>query len=162
MTKEAVFERDIANKTMIITRTFDAELPIVWDAWTKAEILDQWWAPRPFKAETKSQEFRVGGMWHYCMVGPEGEKHWCRADYKTIDNLKSFSYLDAFCDENAVPTDFPHMHWLNTFSEKDGETLVHIDITFEKEGDMEKIIEMGFKEGFTAGMTNLDEVLAKR
>jgi uncharacterized protein YndB with AHSA1/START domain len=161
MTKEAIFEKDIANKKMIITRTFDAELPIVWEAWTKAEILDQWWAPKPFKAETKSQEFREGGMWHYCMVGPEGEKHWCRADYKTIDNQKSFSYLDAFCDENAVPTDFPHMHWMNSFSEKDGETLVHIDITFEKEGDMEKIIEMGFKEGFTAGMTNLDEVLAK-
>ena len=160
MTKEAIFEKDIANKKMTVRRTFDANLPLVWDAWTKAEILDQWWAPKPFKAETKAMDFREGGFWHYCMVGPEGEQHWCRADYKTVDSKKSFSYIDAFCDENGTPTDFPKMHWLNTFNEGDGETTVNINITFESEEAMDKIIAMGFKEGFTAGMDNLDEVLA--
>jgi PhnB protein len=162
MMQEAIFEKDLANKKLIITRSFNAELPLVWDAWTKSEILDEWWAPKPYKAETKSQDFREGGMWHYAMVSPEGNKHWCRADYKTIDAQKQFSYIDCFCDEIATPTDFPRMHWVNSFSQSGDVTDVHIDITFEKEEDIQKIIEMGFKEGFTMGMDNLDEYLAAK
>lgn len=157
---EAIFEKDLANKKLIITRSFNAELPLVWDAWTKHEILDEWWAPKPFKAETKTQDFREGGFWHYAMVSPEGNKHWARADYKTIDKHKNFCYIDAFCDEEGTPTDFPHMHWVNSFSASGDVTNVHVDITFEKEEDIAKIIEMGFKDGFTMGMTNLDEYLA--
>src|SRR5687768_9092826 len=116
MMQEAIFEKDLANKKLIIKRSFNADLSLVWDAWTKHEILDEWWAPKPYKAETKSQEFKEGGVWLYAMVGPEGDKHWCRADYKTIDTKKSFSYIDSFCDENGTPTGFPHMHWVNSFS----------------------------------------------
>lgn len=161
MTNEAIFEKDLANKKLTITRQFNAALPLVWDAWTKAEILDQWWAPKPYKTETKSMDFREGGFWLYAMVGPEGDKQWCRADYKTIDTQKSFSYIDAFCDEDGTPTNFPNMNWLNAFTENNGNTTVIVNITFKSEEDIQKIIEMGFKEGFTAGMNNLDEVLAK-
>lgn len=159
--QEAIFERDLANKKLVITRSFNAGLPLVWDAWTKSEILDEWWAPKPYRAVTKSMDFREGGFWLYAMTGPEGDKQWCRADYKTIDAQKSFSYVDAFCDENGTPTNFPNMHWKNSFTEEDGTTKVHVDITFESEEAIRKIIEMGFKEGFTAGMSNLDEYLAK-
>lgn len=159
---EAIFEKDLANKKLTVTRSFNAHLPLVWDAWTNAEILDQWWAPRPYKAVTKSMDFREGGFWLYAMTGPEGDKQWCRADYKTIDTQKSFSYIDAFCDEDGTPTDFPNMTWLNSFSETGDVTTVHIDITFKSEEAIGKIIEMGFKEGFTAGMNNLDEYLVRK
>jgi uncharacterized protein YndB with AHSA1/START domain len=162
MMHEAIFEKDVANKKMTVTRSFNANLPLVWDAWTQAEILDQWWAPEPYKAVTKSMDFREGGVWLYAMVG-EGNKHWCRADYKTIDPQNSFSYVDAFCDENGTPnTDFPQMSWVNSFTEADGTTTVLINITFQREEDMAKILEMGFKEGFSAGMDNLDEYLSKQ
>lgn len=162
MTNEAIFENDIPNKKMTVTRSFNATLPLVWKAWTTAEILDQWWAPEPYKAETKNMDFREGGFWLYAMVGPEGDKLWCRADYKTITPEQSFSYIDAFCDENGTPTDFPGMDWLNVFTEKDGSTTVTVNITFKDEEAMNKIIEMGHKEGFTMAMNNLDEYLAKQ
>ena len=49
------------TKTVSITKEFDAELSLVWDAYTNAELLDQWWAPKPFASRTKVMDFEVGG-----------------------------------------------------------------------------------------------------
>jgi len=95
------------------------------------------------------------------MLGPEGEKHYCRVDYKTIVPLKSFTATDAFTDENGVPNGAaPSMEWQNTFTENGNTNDVKIEITFENEADLEAIVAMGFKEGFSMGLTNLDELLA--
>ncbi|MES2431841.1 MAG: SRPBCC domain-containing protein [Bacteroidota bacterium] len=154
------FTVDKANKQIHVKREFAAPVQKVWSAWTDSKILDQWWAPKPFKAVTKSQEFKVGGTWLYAMVGPDFE-HWCRADYKTIDVLKSYTGLDAFCDENGnINMDFPRMSWDVSFTDKGTTTIVDIKVSYDKLEDLEKIIEMGFKEGFTAGLGNLDELLA--
>lgn len=159
---QRTIEKDLPNKKLIITRSFDARLAQVWKAWTESEILDQWWAPKPWKAKTKTMEFKEGGFWLYAMVGPDGSESWCRADFKTIEPHKSFTAQDSFCDEEGNPThEFPSMHWTNVFTEIEGTTKVVVQITFGSEADMEKIIEMGFKEGFTAAHGNLDELLQK-
>jgi PhnB protein len=94
------------------------------------------------------------------MKGPEGERHYARADYEKIVPFKNFSGLDSFCDENGqIVSDPPGMHWNCRFSESGGNTIVDVEITFKKESDLEKIIELGFKEGFTAALGNLDELL---
>ncbi len=148
------------NKTIHVKREFAAGLELVWKAWTTAELLDQWWAPKPFRNQTKAMDFRKGGFWLYAMISPENETHWCRLDYQEIDTLKSFSGLDAFCDEQGVIVpNFPRMEWNNVFNEESSNTFVNISIYFDKLEDLEKIIEMGFKEGFTMGMENLDELL---
>lgn len=148
------------NKTIHVTREFDANLELVWKAWTTAELLDQWWAPHPFQNKTKALNFREGGMWHYAMISPENQTHWCRFDYEKIDLEKSFSGLDAFCDENGhINTDFSRMHWKNNFSEETKRTIVNITISVDTLETLEKIIKMGFKEGFTMGLNQLDELL---
>lgn len=153
---------DKSNNTVTVVREFAADRPLVWKAWTTAELLDQWWAPYPWKANTKSMDFREGGRWLYNMTGPEGEVHWSCADYEKIETEKMFSGLDAFCDENGnINTDFGRSQWTNTFSEEDGTTKVTIKIQFESLKNLEQHIEMGFKEGFTAGLENLDALLAK-
>lgn len=155
------FSVDKENKTLHIKREFAAPAGLVWAAWTRAELLDQWWAPKPYRAETKLLDFNVGGNWLYAMVSPEGEKSWCRADYKEIVPLKSFSYLDAFCDESGVVnSDFPNSFWITQFSQNEGKTTVDVRLIYEELSDLEKIIELGFKEGFTMGLGNLDELLA--
>ncbi|MGZ8541422.1 MAG: SRPBCC family protein, partial [Chitinophagaceae bacterium] len=142
---------------------FDAPVEQVWKAWTESEWLDQWWAPKPWKANTRSMDFRDGGTWFYYMEGPDGSRHYCRADYETIVPGKSYTGLDAFCDEDGnINTDFPRMHWKAVFSKSANGTKVEVEITFDSDADMEKIIEMGFKEGFSAAHTNLDELLASK
>ena len=67
---------DKQTKTVSITKEFDAELRLVWDAYTKPELLDQWWAPKPWTSRTKAMEFEVGGRRFYAMVSPEGAERW--------------------------------------------------------------------------------------
>lgn len=148
------------NNTVNVTREFQADLELVWEAWTNPEILDQWWAPKPYITKTKSMDFREGGMWLYAMVSPKNEVHWCRADYKTIEHQKSYSYTDHFCDEHGQVNDrFPNAFWTNVFSEQSKRTTVHITIQYESLAALEKIIELGFKEGFTMAMQNLDQYM---
>ncbi|MCC6413330.1 MAG: SRPBCC domain-containing protein [Saprospiraceae bacterium] len=154
------FTVDKANNKINVEREFDAPLDLVWKAWTDPEILDQWWAPKPWRAETKSMNFTEGGRWHYCMVGPAGERHWALFDYKSIHHGKSYAGMDAFCDENGViNTNHPRMQWKNTFQEEGESTLVSAEIRFENFEDLETIISMGFKEGFAMGMENLDQYI---
>jgi uncharacterized protein YndB with AHSA1/START domain len=156
-------QKDLKNKQLKLTREFDADVETVWKAWTTREILDKWWAPKPWRAETKSMDFREGGSWLYAMVGPEGEKHWARADYKSIKPKQSFEYIDAFCDENGKITNTaPSMHWNCDFKGSGDATVVQIDISFDKEADIQAILEMGFEQGFTDGLANLDELLEKK
>ncbi|GAB3419390.1 SRPBCC family protein [Niabella aquatica] len=150
------------NKTIHVKREFAADLPLVWKAWTDAEILDQWWGPEPWKTETKSMDFREGGRWLYAMVGPEGERHWSIADYITINQEKSFSANDGFCDEDGnINTGMPQSRWENVFTFDGTNTTVDITIRHEQLEDLEAIIEMGFKKGFTKGLNQLDQLLAK-
>ena len=149
------------NKTITIKREFAATLSLVWDAYTKSEILDQWWAPKPWKAKTKTMDFKEGGHWHYAMCGPAGEEHWAMANYKTIQFQKKFTGLDAFADADGnVNKDLPQSHWEVTFTDKGRVTLVEFQISFDDLAQLEGMIQMGFKEGLAMAMEGLDELLA--
>jgi PhnB protein len=161
--KQPVFTKDIPNKQLTIVKDFDAPVDLVWKAWTQSDILDQWWAPKPWKAETKTMDFRVGGQWLYCMVGPNGEKHWCRVDYKAIEPQVSISSDSAFVDEEGqTNTNLPSWNWLQQFRQTSNGMTVTVVLTFGSEASMEEIITMGFQQGFTMGLSNLDEYLSRQ
>ncbi len=152
------------NNTVNVKREFFANLELVWEAWINPEILDQWWAPKPYQNRTKSMDFREGGMWLYEMFNTEGEQphecHWCKNDYHKIEHHKNFSGLDAFCDENGnAHPNMPRTLWTNTFMQNEETTTVDIVAQYESLTDLEKIIEMGFKEGFTMGLNQLEALL---
>ena len=160
MKNNAVITKDVANRKLHITRGFSAPVEKVWKAWTESSLLDKWWAPKPWRAETKILNFKEGGLWLYSMVGPNGERSYCRVDFKTIVPQQSFTNAVAFCDEDGnIDTSFPNMYWLVEFSGTDTDTNVEVTITFDKDADMEKIITMGFEAGFTMALGNLDELL---
>lgn len=159
-TNEAVFTKDTVNKKITVVRAFNAPLQRVWAAWTQSDILDQWWAPKPWKAGTKSMDFREGGQWFYYMEGPDGERHYCQFNYKEIVSQKYYSGSDSFCDESGNPnTEFPSMNWKVDFAGSGDKTTVKCTITFDKQDDMDAILNMGFEEGFKMGLGNLDEYL---
>jgi uncharacterized protein YndB with AHSA1/START domain len=155
------FSVDKETNTVNVKREFAASRSDVWAAWTQPELLDKWWAPRPWKARTKSMDFKVGGSWLYAMVGPEGEEHWAKANYTSITPESNFKYHDAFCDSDGNPNkEFPSSDWNLDFTETGENTTVNISIRHENLSDLEAIIEMGFKEGFTSAMEGLDEIFA--
>ena len=148
-----------ATKTVSVIREFAAELALVWDAFTKPEILDQWVAPKPFVSKTKFQDFKVGGRRFYAMVSPEGQERWAIQKYTSISPKTNFKMFNAFADKDENP-ELPGSDWDYTFSEQNGTTRVSITIYNESLARMEKIIEMGFTEGFKMSMDNLENLLA--
>ncbi|RQO29774.1 ATPase [Taibaiella sp. KBW10] len=152
--------KDLQAKTIHVSRTFNAPLKTVWRAYTEPELLDQWWGPKPWRAETKSMDFSVGGYWLYAMVGPNEERHWARADYTAINAPENFAAKDGFCDEHGVLNEeMPRSAWENVFTETPEGTLVSIKIVFEKEEYMQATLDMGFEQGFLMGISQLEELL---
>ena len=150
---------DKTTKTVSIIREFDATLSLVWDAYTKQEILDQWWAPKPWTSKTKIMNFEVGGRRFYAMVSPEGEEHWSVQKFTSISPKTNFKMVDAFADKDENP-EMPGSEWDLNFSEKNGTTKVSIIIYNESLERMEKQLEMGFQGGFTMTLNYLEELLA--
>jgi uncharacterized protein YndB with AHSA1/START domain len=152
------FTVDKSTKTVFITREFDAGLSLVWDAFTKPELLDQWVAPKPWTAKTKHMNFEVGGRRFYAMVSPEGQERWAIQKYTSITPKTNFKMFNAFADKDENP-ELPGSDWDYNFIEQEGVTKVSITIYNESLARMEKMIEMGFKEGFTMSMQNLQDLL---
>jgi uncharacterized protein YndB with AHSA1/START domain len=160
MTNDPLFDFtvDKAAKTVYITREFNAELSLVWDAFTKAEILDQWVAPKPFTSKTKYMNFEVGGKRFYAMISPEGQERWAIQEYTSITPKTNFKLYNAFADKDENP-ELPGSDWNHTFSEQNGKTTVNITIYNESLERMERVMD-GFKIGMAMSLVNLDNVLA--
>jgi uncharacterized protein YndB with AHSA1/START domain/catechol 2,3-dioxygenase-like lactoylglutathione lyase family enzyme len=148
------------TKTVVINAEFDAERDLVWDAYTKPELLDQWWAPKPFMSRTKVMDFREGGRRFYAMVSPEGKERWAIQQYRSITPKTTFKLFNAFADENENP-ELPGSDWDLSFTEDGGRTTVSISIYNESLERLERMIEMGFKEGTGATFETLKELLAR-
>jgi uncharacterized protein YndB with AHSA1/START domain len=154
------FTVDKHNNTITIIREYDAPLEKVWKAWTTSEMLDKWWGPKPWRAITKSLDFREGGHWHYSMNGPEGEVQWGKFDYLTIEPNESFTGKDGFSDENGtLDTTLPQNHWELRMSQTGNTVMVDMLLTFEKAEDIDTYIDMGFREGITQTLDQLEEIL---
>lgn len=152
------FSVDKTTKTVFIKREFAAELPLVWDAFTKAEILDQWVAPKPWLSKTKYMNFKVGGRRFYAMVSPEGQERWSIQEFTSITAKTNFTMYNAFADKDENP-ELPGSEWEYTFSEQNGITKVSIIIKNDSLLRLEKMIEMGFVEGFKMTIDNLEKLL---
>ena len=153
------FTVDKTTKTAHITREFDADLSLVWEAFTTAELLDQWVAPKPFVSKTKYMNFKVGGQRFYAMVSPDGQERWAIQKYISINPKTNFKMFNTFADRDENPQ-LPGSEWDYTFSEQNGITTVRIVVYNESLERMEKMIEMGFTEGFKMSMSNLDNLFA--
>jgi len=152
------FTVDKAAQTILITREFNARQALVWDAFTKKELLDKWAAPAPMRSETKYLDFKVGGKRFYAMISPDGQERWILQEYTSITPITNFKLFNAFADKDENP-DPTGSEWDHTFSEHDGKTTVHISIYNES---LERMLSLadGFRLGYTAMLENLDNLFA--
>jgi uncharacterized protein YndB with AHSA1/START domain len=154
--------KDVANKKITVVKDLDADIKKVWMAYTDRKMLDQWWAPKPWRAETREMNFKEGGCWLYSMNGPNNERQWAKMDFQKIDAPNRFTAIDCFTDEKGTKDkNMPSIHWSNSFEKKGDGTQLRVELIFDKEEDMKKILDTGFEQGFQLGLENLDELLAK-
>ena len=150
------------EKTITIKREFAASATLVWDAFTKKELLEQWWAPKPWKAKIKTLDLKDGGIWHYAMMGPNGEVHWALTKFEKVVPGKKYTSFDSFTDEAGnINKDMPQSYRELTLTNKGEHTLVEYKLTYTKLAELEVNMQMGFKEGMTMTLNYLDELLPR-
>src|ERR1700679_1247094 len=106
------FTVDKSTCTVFVKREFNAEQTLVWDAFTKKKILDQWGAPKTFFSKTKHMNFEPGGRRFYAMCGPDGQEFWGIQVYSVITPITNFKQVNSFTDtdENITPG-MPTSEW---------------------------------------------------
>lgn len=156
------FIADKEHSRLIVKREFAAKRQLVWDCHTRRELLDRWFAPKPLTTKTKHMDFKPGGFWHYAMVMPDGQAFWSRIDYQEINPIDSYAALDGFSDETGVVNpDMPRSRWDVSFNDMDGHTVVTTVVQYKSPEDVQKVIDMGMKEGLTSTLERLDELLVE-
>ncbi|MCA6066905.1 SRPBCC domain-containing protein [Chryseobacterium sp. RG1] len=154
------FNEDFDSNSVYVMKIYKSEVSKVWDYFTQSALLDLWWAPKPWKCETKEQDFKKDGIWLYSMVGPQGERHYSLLKYGEITEHRSFDGIDAFCDENGkINEDFPQAKWLLGFTGVEEGTKVTINIHLQSQEALKQLLEMGFEEGFKTGLNQLEDIL---
>ncbi len=163
MNPEITFNIDKDAAQIYVMMIFPTEVSVVWDFFTKSELLDWWWAPKPWKTETFSLDFFPNGKWHYAMIGPEGDKHYAGATFNEINQHRSFDYTDYFTDEKGnKSTDFPEVNWLFGFTGVEEGTKLTINIHHKSPENLQEMQEMGFEEGFKQALNQLYTILSQK
>ncbi|MEQ8879342.1 MAG: SRPBCC domain-containing protein [Cyclobacteriaceae bacterium] len=147
--------------TITVKREFAANRQLIWDCYTKSEMLDQWFAPEPFATKTKSMDFSEGGHWHYAMIDPDGKEYWGWTEYTKIKAIDYYKTLDAFSDsEGNLNSDLPQAEWHIEFSDKGKNTLVVTTVQYDSLEALDQVINMGMKDGLTSTLERLDKLLS--
>jgi uncharacterized protein YndB with AHSA1/START domain len=150
------------DKTLTVRREFRAGRQTVWDCYTKAELLDQWFAPKPFTTKTKSMDFRNGGYWHYAMIDQDGNHYWGLTKYKNINPIDFYETTDAFSNEaGEINETLPSAEWRVNFTDSGENTVVETIVQYVSLSDLETVINMGMEDGMISTLEKLDELFEK-
>jgi uncharacterized protein YndB with AHSA1/START domain len=152
---------NIGEREFIMERIYDAPRELVFKAFTESSHLARWWAPGEYTVPVCKIDLRPGGIWHYCMESPEGERHWARSVYREIVVPERIVYTSTFADEKANPIEGIPEHLATiTFGEYEGKTKLTVRIQFESAKDLKTTLELGMVQGLTETLnTNLDNLL---
>ena len=146
---------NLDSRTLSLKRTFHAPIQLVWEAWTQAEHIAQWWGPKGMDIDVIEHDFRVGGKWKYSMPMPDGNEFISEGVYSEIVEhekiISSANFrpmtegveIQALFEENGDKTEF-------TFN------VVHPTEAYCKQQE-----EMGFYNGWGSVFDRLGEFLEK-
>lgn len=139
-----------------LTRTYDAPLKTVWDAWVDPSQAAHWWGPRGFTLTTHSKDFKVGGQWKYTMHGPEGNDFPNITTYLEIEKYSRMVY-----DHGATESSPPLFRVTVLFSETKGKTKMDMTMTLATPEIAENTRKFIKKAGGDSTWDRLAEYLEK-
>lgn len=163
MENQIIFNKDDQSATIYIMKVFQTDVSAVWDHFTKADLLDLWWAPQPFKCETLKMNFEPEGFWNYAMISPENEQNYSAVQFHEINYHRSFDYSAFLTDEKGNrTTQFAPSNWLLGFTGVQEGTKLTVNIHFSSTEEMQRLLTMGFEDGFKMGLNQLESLLNKK
>ncbi|MDX1413520.1 MAG: SRPBCC domain-containing protein [Candidatus Promineifilaceae bacterium] len=148
------------DEEIVVTRTFDAPRSLVWEVWTQAKHLKEWWGPKGWTLPVCDVDFRIGGTWFYCMKGPDDMMACGKATYSEIHEPEGFVMKDSFVDTEGNPLQgMPVAVVTLRFIAEGNRTTVISQSVYPSKADRDRVIEMGVEEGITETQDRLESYL---
>ena len=141
------------DEQILITREFDAPTHLVYEAWTKPELVRRWWSGQRGEVTLIEIDLRVGGAWRYVMVAHGGLEVAFHGEYREIvpnERIVSTEVYEAMPDGEAVNT--------VTFTEADGRTAVAVLVQHTSKEDRDAHVNSGMEDGLQEAMDLLEQV----
>ena len=139
---------------VLLTRVFDAPRELVWQAFTKPQLLKRWFGPRGWSLVECEVDLRVGGGWRYVMQGPEGQKMGMRGVYREIVPPERSVHVESF-------DDYPGESVVNAvFTEEGGKTTMNATVRYPSKEVRDTVVRMGMEHGAAESYDKLAELLS--
>lgn len=163
MTQDNLAALQASEHVFVVERVFNAPRELVFDMWSSAEHLQNWWGPKGWTLPVCTIDFRAGGIWHYQMVGPNGEESWGKAVYQEVVKPERLVYLDTFSDSegNQIPGT-PALLITAEFVAQGDKTKVISQTKFATAEELAATKEMGMAEGFAETWDRLEAYLSTK
>jgi uncharacterized protein YndB with AHSA1/START domain len=152
-----------ADRSLVLTRVFDAPCELIYRAWTDPDMLKQWFVPRPWTIARAETDVRVGGASLIVMRDPEGKEYPNRGVYLEVVKNEKLVFTDAYT-QAWEPSEKPFMTAIITFEAQAGgaKTKYTARVLHWNVSDREAHEKMGFYEGWGTCADQLAELLAAR
>jgi len=141
------------EREIVMTRVFDAPRHLVFDAFSKPELLKRWFGPRGWSLVVCEVDFRVGGSWRFVLRGPDGAEMGMRGVYREIvppeRTVHSESY-DDYPGESIVTA---------VLVEERGKTTLTATVLYESREIRDAVINSGMEHGAAESYDKLAEML---
>lgn len=163
MTANAI-STTLMEQQSILERSFNAPRPLVFKMFTDPEHLKKWWNPDGWTIPVCTVDFRVGGVWHYCMKSiDDGTERWVNAVYSDIVEPERIVYKDTFVDGTGKKlAELPERLNRIIFTELDNKTKLTMDISYYSRADLQAMLDVGMVQGITESWNRLEKYLTQQ
>jgi uncharacterized protein YndB with AHSA1/START domain len=144
-----------SERELVVTRTINGPARLVFEAWTKAELMKQWWVPKeaPITLVSCELDVRVGGKYRFVFRHEGGTAEFF-GKYLEVTPHSRLSWTNEEGDEGGTITTV-------TFEEKGGKTLLVVHDLYPSKDALDAAIASGSTSGMPAQLDQLDEFLAR-
>jgi uncharacterized protein YndB with AHSA1/START domain len=142
------------GREIVLTRVFDAPRRLVFDAFSKPDLLKRWFGPRDWSLAVCEVDFRVGGGFRFVLRGPDGKEMGMRGVYREIVPPERSVHMESFDDypgESQVTA---------VFVEQDGKTTLTATVLYPSREVRDIVLKSGMEHGAAESYDKLAEMLA--
>lgn len=167
MANKSLTSRVENDRVLVLEREFDAPNFLVFKMYKEPEHLKHWWGPRGWDLPVCKIDFKVGGVWLYCMKCVDksqghfyGMEAWGKAIYKEIGEPSQLVYRDFFCDaEGTANPNLPSAEVKVEFIDINGKTKLVSRGEYASPEALKTVMDMGMLEGIGQSWDRLEERL---
>jgi len=141
------------DREIVLTRIFDAPRKLVFEAFTKPELLKQWFGPRGWSLVVCDVDLKVGGGLRFVLRGPDGKDMGMRGVYREIVPPERSVHMESYDDypgESQVTS---------VFVEQGGKTTLTATILYPSQEVRDIVIKTGMEHGAAETYDKLAELL---